>query len=794
MRAWLRGRTMRGCATGGKRNEKGAAMKLVGIFALGAGGLLVAAVAANAQPLTPTPVDSNITVSTYAQTHGVNLSNAPCPYQGGDGCGGCYPEGIPPTDPIAAALAQLTLVDPEWAPIGPMIPGMDPSQSPNAQPVLVTGTIGLSKSPGDDFPGSHLSADYNAEIIPDDNGQLASGNSNGRVEFEWEGDKFPLFAWAGEGDRVLALGRWIFDCGHPFPGPEGTCSNNSAACIVDADCGPTCNLATGHCSNSTASNILTCTSDADCGPTCVGANFGYSSEMHPPQAVVMLRNNKSLPASHKGRTAIPASQADVYISSDGGGAGDRCTVTHLASTLSVLLSKKCFLDHCSKTTTRSCLTDRDCAHGETCIRLDPAQRLANVNASDFAFDMPLPPPPPSPTPATLEIRTKSFKPRSARMPHPIFEFTPGPTPNLHVVIPMTEPIRGGQLPNIFAERIRAGWKEDTTPLTHVRVQFTNLTINNPLKDSAPPVPRVCTNPTGGLTTTACATDADCTPGTCSGSGIGRHCHRNTNCGHTGVCNGASICVGGVTPGWRLWAEVNGDWIEFKKLQKLGSKKPFAEPPYEVPSPTPLTIPEHYTFDEYVPPAASIHLKVSGHSLNCLNMLFGHNLIDGLNEFGLTAGANCLQSSSHDVGKIDVTYNGPDFGTTAPGVPASYNVTSTGGDGGTCSVTTDQLCISDADCPAGACSTTAGACRTSADCLHCSNDPTKFCTIATQSTDCGSGNTCVTGSETCNNAETCNGACSNNPSVSCRADADCGAGNTCDYGGAFTLQYTVTVIP
>src|SRR5947207_12336765 len=62
--------------------------------------LLVVAQRAAAQTPTPTPVDSNIAVTNYAQNHGV----APCASRGDTGCGGCYPGPIPPSDPILAAL------------------------------------------------------------------------------------------------------------------------------------------------------------------------------------------------------------------------------------------------------------------------------------------------------------------------------------------------------------------------------------------------------------------------------------------------------------------------------------------------------------------------------------------------------------------------------------------------------------------------------------------------------------------------------------------------------------------
>ena len=269
-------------------------------------------------------------------------------------------------------LGQLSDMNPEWQPIAPMISGLDASSPPAAAPAVVTGWIRLSKSPGDDFSASHVSADYNAEIIPDNNAQFATGNTDGKVEFEWEYQKLPMFAWSGEGDRMVAVGRWIFDCGHPDPINEGTCSNNPAkSCYASSDCA---SCASGHCSN----NGQSCHADQECA-TCNGVDFAFQAEMHPPQAVAVIRH-KALKVGH----AVPAAQADVYISNDAGGAGDRCTVTHLADPFAQLSSaKKCVLHHCSITTDRNCTADKDCNKGKTCLHYDPTQRLARIDAPNF---------------------------------------------------------------------------------------------------------------------------------------------------------------------------------------------------------------------------------------------------------------------------------------------------------------------------------------------------------------------------------------------------------------------------
>src|SRR5262249_45461034 len=158
---------------------------------------------------------------------------------------------------------------------------------------------------------------------------------------------------------------------------------------------------------------------------------------------------------------------------NGGGAGDRCTVTHFGTDSDVLFAKSCFVNHCSKTTFRTCKVNKDCAIGETCIVYDPAGTLAQINLANFEFDMPLPPPP-SGT-ATLKIKTKSHKPRGGIMPKATFLPTLSPSPNLHVIVPMATPMPSGKMPNVFAQTITAGWKEDTTSLTHVQVKLKNVT-------------------------------------------------------------------------------------------------------------------------------------------------------------------------------------------------------------------------------------------------------------------------------------------------------------------------------
>jgi len=356
--------------------------------------------------------------------------------------GGCYPTGINPAVPD-----MLTLINPEWAPI---VNG----QTVDSAPVLVHGTVqGMHGDTSGDFPATHVRADVNHFVALDaaDADRLATGNDDLLLHFEWEAGAYPAWAWAGTGDRVVGLGRWIFDCGHPGTTP-GTCSGSSATgCFIDGDCAS--------------------------GQTCAGEHFFYSAELHPPYATAAIRNGRgAIVDSRPIATAVPAVKADIYVSPDAGGAGDRCILTHRAAATD-LLSIECF------------------------PLSDP---VATLNAQDFEFDLPLPPRPPhgklkrlvttQPAPGGVGARVRVKRQLKA---------TP---PSLHVIVRLTRPVHG-QLPTGYAGTIVAGWLHDPTPLTHVRVTAEAVVIHNALQPATPVAPKGCST-----SNTPCSTSADCPSG------------------------------------------------------------------------------------------------------------------------------------------------------------------------------------------------------------------------------------------------------------------------------------------
>lgn len=354
--------------------------------------------------------------------------------------GGCFPQGAK-TDPL---VGQYVLVNPHWAPV---VNGT----SPEADPVRVEGTAYESHGDvGGDYPPDHATPDATAALEPDPpyRGLLATGNfsdptapERGRMELEWEAGSWPAWARPADGDRIVALGRWVFDCGH-MDAVAGNCSATTGeSCLIDDDCRPP---ACSRC---------------DVAERCVGQRFGYQTEIHPPQATAVLRRGGAAPLStDPSAPAVPVTRVDLYASADGGGAGDRCLQTHRDDPLS-LLKLECW---------------------------PLSEPLAPLHRYDLAFEVPLPPPPPSGVPA--------WRVESHDVPGGVpagIEILPDPSaspPSLRVRVKLASPT-GGKLPTGVAATLYAGWRGSGPPATRLRLTIEEIDVVNALKPTVPVVRR-----------------------------------------------------------------------------------------------------------------------------------------------------------------------------------------------------------------------------------------------------------------------------------------------------------------
>ncbi len=230
-------------------------------------------------------------------------------------------------------------INPEWKPIV-----IDPNfPIPYNAITILEGTVpppAENESSGDqapsevseeDTPTAHFTHDFTFKVVPDAGYfHLLSSWVNpdgtvsvhGDMEVEWENASLmdeqpdgsqrdwgavPEFVWPAVGDRVWVEGRWIFDCGHP---------NSSDTTHVQ-----------------------------------------YSTEIHPPRALVTYRlNHPALDSFPRPRnsapnfpapqsylpvtgepvmppslpygppTNVPVTEADIFVSGNGGGASDLCNM------------------------------------------------------------------------------------------------------------------------------------------------------------------------------------------------------------------------------------------------------------------------------------------------------------------------------------------------------------------------------------------------------------------------------------------------------------------------------------
>jgi L,D-transpeptidase catalytic domain len=101
-------------------------------------------------------------------------------------------------------------------------PASGPAPAPRWVGGVVGGATGLlaSRVASSDDPITHRSYDANVDVRVDHVDDFLTGVSRdttteaGTIHLERESGSFPLWAWPQPGDRVQALGSWVWDCDH----------------------------------------------------------------------------------------------------------------------------------------------------------------------------------------------------------------------------------------------------------------------------------------------------------------------------------------------------------------------------------------------------------------------------------------------------------------------------------------------------------------------------------------------------------------------------------------------------
>jgi hypothetical protein len=131
----------------------------------------------------------------------------------------------------------------------------------------------------------------------------------------------PEFVWPAVGDRVWVDGRWIFDCGHP--GTPDADANNAQYVKFGTEMHPPRALVTFRLNHPALDSFPVARTSAP--------NFPAPQSYLPVTGcpVGSLCGPATLPPGvpNSGPTNVPVTEADIFVSVNGGAANDLCSIT-----------------------------------------------------------------------------------------------------------------------------------------------------------------------------------------------------------------------------------------------------------------------------------------------------------------------------------------------------------------------------------------------------------------------------------------------------------------------------------
>jgi hypothetical protein len=366
-------------------------------------------------------------------------------------CGKPFPQDsdpIPATNAIgcntnnigaSSGISAYPRSDPQWVRIsnyfqdttilegtvpGPTLPEPSNAQAP-------------SEVSEEEVPWNHYTHDMTFKVLPDpgykhllssymamDSQGNLTGGVHSTIETEWEtGAFFDENFWPAVGDRIWVEGRWVFDCGH-----NGLSNDNP-------------------------------TEVNKCGEKCVR----YETEMHPPRALAVFRQHRGGLLSLNGHmTWVPVTQADIFVSGNGGGANDACSLV---------------IRHINVVTGQS----DDCQHTGPIIPINDRNYVFDIyppgtDYRTYEDNLTFRVHPPSSNASVVAIPTFTLVgspiqpllcPIDATTPPPTQTETACPQLPAHPTrIRVILPFKGSQYTQAFRESIQVGW--NVPPTTSIR--------------------------------------------------------------------------------------------------------------------------------------------------------------------------------------------------------------------------------------------------------------------------------------------------------------------------------------
>jgi hypothetical protein len=176
---------------------------------------------------------------------------------------------------------------------------------PNLSNATATNPTGQEMCPDGTFsdPCHHLDLEVEWE-----NASLMDEGEDQRI---W--GAVPEFVWPAVNDRVWVAGRWVFDCGHPSSGQSG----ETALVKFSTEIHPPRALVTFRLNHPALDSFPVARTSA---PSFAGPQ-SYLPVTGAPVALPPGQLNS-------GPTNVPVTEADIFVSGNGGGANDACQLTH----------------------------------------------------------------------------------------------------------------------------------------------------------------------------------------------------------------------------------------------------------------------------------------------------------------------------------------------------------------------------------------------------------------------------------------------------------------------------------